>query len=316
MQCKVALEEADGDMDKALIILKKKRSEAALQKSDRTQSAGTIGVYVHNTNEVAALVSLACETDFVSKNEEFIALAKDIAMHVTATDPKYISRDEVTDTELKKAKEVFKKEVEDKPKEMQEKILKGKLDSYFNEQILLEQPFIKNPDTTIGDLVGGAVQKFGENVSIAQISRVSVKQCMAFGLTYVGGSIGILLLLLLLFRHEEKRGKRVVLGNLRQALDGFVLFLGESISSFFETIGSKSGRIILHFVIHKLLRTTLNVLARCESSITRMLKSNRRLAKNVREPSIRTHLHEIADYKAETELTDEEKNKKKIESLG
>ena len=139
---------------------------------------------------------------------------------------------------------------------------------------------------------------------------------MAFGLTYVGGSLGVLLLLLLFFRHEEKQGKRVAFRNFRQALDGFVLFLGENISSFFETIGSKSGRIILHFVIHKLLRTTLNVLEKCESSITHMLKRNRRLAKNLREPSMRTHLHEIADYKAETELTDAEKDKKKIESLG
>lgn len=175
MQCKKSLEEAEGDMDKAVIILKKKRSEAADKKSDRTLGAGIIGVYTHNTNEVASMVSLACETDFVAKNEEFITLARDIAMHVTATNPKYISREEVTETELQKAKEVFGKEVEDKPKDMQEKILQGKLDSYFKEQILLEQPFIKNPDTTIGELVSGAVQKFGENVSIEQISRVSVK---------------------------------------------------------------------------------------------------------------------------------------------
>jgi elongation factor Ts len=175
MQCKKALEEAEGDMEKAVIILKKKRSEAAEKKSDRELGAGSIGAYVHNTNEVASMVLLACETDFVSKNEEFVALAREIAMQVAATNPTYVSRDQVPAETLKKAEEVFALEVADKPKEMQAKILEGKLSSYYKEQILLEQPFIKNPDTTIGEMISGAVQKFGENVAIAQISRISVK---------------------------------------------------------------------------------------------------------------------------------------------
>jgi elongation factor Ts len=175
MQCKKALEEAGGDMDKAVIILKKKRSEAAEKKSDRALGAGAVGVYVHNTNEVAAMVILASETDFVSKNQEFIALAKDIAMHVAATDPKYISKEEVPAEAIEKAKEVFATEIVGKPAEMQEKIMAGKLASYFKDQILMEQDFIKNPETTIGEMVNGAVQKFGENVSIAKITRLSVK---------------------------------------------------------------------------------------------------------------------------------------------
>lgn len=175
MQCKKALEEAGGDMDKAVIILKKKRSEAAEKKSDRALGAGAVGVYVHNTNEVAAMVILASETDFVSKNQEFIALAKDIAMHVAATDPKYISKEEVPAEAIEKAKEVFATEIVGKPAEMQEKIMAGKLTSYFKDQILMEQDFIKNPETTIGEMVNGAVQKFGENVSIAKITRLSVK---------------------------------------------------------------------------------------------------------------------------------------------
>jgi len=175
MQCKKALEEAGGDMDKAIIILKKKRSEAADKKSNRVLGAGTVGVYVHNTNEVAAMVMLASETDFVSKNAEFVSLARDIAMHVAATNPKYISKSEVDEVSLTKAKEVFMTEIGDKPKEMQEKILVGKMDSYFKEQILLEQSFIKNPETTISEMVTGAIQKFGENISVAQISRLSVK---------------------------------------------------------------------------------------------------------------------------------------------
>ena len=175
MQCKKALEEAGGDMEKALIILKKKRSEAAEKKSDRELGAGTIGAYVHNTNEVAAFVHLASETDFVAKNAEFVALARDIAMHVAALAPKYISRDEVSPESIEKAKEVFAGEIVGKTPEMQEKILEGKLNAYFKDQILLEQDFIKNPDTTIGELVSGAVQKFGENVTIVKIERLSIK---------------------------------------------------------------------------------------------------------------------------------------------
>lgn len=175
MQCKQALEEAEGDMDKAVIILKKRRAEAADKKADRELGAGAVGVYVHNTNEVAATVLLSCETDFVSKNEEFIALAKDIAMHVAASDPKFIAKEELGDDAVEKAKEVFAPELEGKPEEMKEKIMEGKLASYFKDQILLEQDFIKNPEQTIGEMISGAVQKFGENVSVAQISRVSVK---------------------------------------------------------------------------------------------------------------------------------------------
>lgn len=175
MQCKKALEEAGGDMAKALIILKKKRSEAAEKKSDRELGAGVVGVYTHNTGEVAAMVLLACETDFVAKNEEFSALAREIAMHVAAQNPKYISRENLDEEALQKAKEVFAEEVKDKPAEMQDKILQGKLDSYFKEQILLEQPFIKNPEQTIGEMVTGAVQKFGENISVADVKRLSVK---------------------------------------------------------------------------------------------------------------------------------------------
>jgi elongation factor Ts len=175
MQCKKALEETGGDMEKALIVLKKRRSEAAEKKADRELAAGTIGVYTHNTNEVAAMVILSSETDFVAKNEEFVALAREIAMHVAAVNPEFISRAEVTADVLDKAKEVFAEEVKDKPAEMQEKILEGKLSAYFKDKILLEQPFIKNPDTTVGEMVNGAIQKFGENVAIAKMYRMSIK---------------------------------------------------------------------------------------------------------------------------------------------
>lgn len=175
MQCKKALEEAGGDMEKAKIILQKKGGEAAAKKSDRALGAGVVGSYVHSTGEVAALVLLSCETDFVSKNAEFSALAREVAMHVAAQNPLYVSRADVDENALQKAREVFAEEVKDKPAEMQEKILGGKLDAYFKDRILLEQPFIKNPDVTIGDMVHGAIQKFGENIIISRITRLSVK---------------------------------------------------------------------------------------------------------------------------------------------
>lgn len=175
MQCKKALLEADGDMEKAVMILKKKGGEAAGKRSDRTLLSGAIGSYVHNTCEVASLVVLSCETDFVAKNEEFIALAHDIAMHVTATAPLYLTREEIGETEMMKAKEVFDKEIEGKPKDMREKILSGKLDAYFREQVLLEQTYIKDAKKTIKDLVNEGIQKFGENIAVQSFSRLSVK---------------------------------------------------------------------------------------------------------------------------------------------
>lgn len=175
MQCKRALEEAGGDMEKALIILRKKSGETASKKSDRAFGAGAVGAYAHNTHDVAALVLLSCETDFVSKNEDFIALARDLAMQVVATSPTYIAREEINEDDRAKAAEVFAEEVKDKPAELRDKILQGKLDAYFKEQVLLEQSFIKNQDRTIADLINDAIQKFGENIAIQKISRVSVK---------------------------------------------------------------------------------------------------------------------------------------------
>lgn len=175
MQCKKALEEAGGDMDKAKIILQKKGGEIALKKSDRELGAGAIGSYVHSTHEVAALVQLSCETDFVAKNQDFVTLAREIAMHVAAQNPLYIQRVEVSEEALQKAKDVFKEEVKDKPAEMQEKILAGKLDAYFKDRILMEQPFIKDQEKTISDLINTAIQKFGENIVVTSVSRLSIK---------------------------------------------------------------------------------------------------------------------------------------------
>lgn len=171
MQCKKALEEAGGDLEKALVILRKKSGELAAKKSDRTFGAGTVQSYVHSTGNVASMVVLMCETDFVSGNDEFKALARDIAMHVTATNPKFLKKDDIDDAARSTAKEVFANEVKDKPKDMQEKILEGKLATYFGEMVLLDQPFIKNPSMTIQALLDNAVQKFGEKIAIDRFAR-------------------------------------------------------------------------------------------------------------------------------------------------
>ncbi len=174
MQCKKALEEADGDFEKARVILRKVSAQIAEKKADRELGAGAVQAYVHAGNTVAGVVVLSCETDFVAKNEEFAALAKDIAMHVAAMAPQFISKDDVKDEDIAAAKEVFKEEVADKPEDLQDKILEGKINSYLEDKVLMEQAFIKDPSRKIKDLISEATQKFGERVEITRAERFSV----------------------------------------------------------------------------------------------------------------------------------------------
>ncbi len=175
MDCKNALESTDGDMDKALIALRKKSSAAAAKKSDRTLGAGIVQSYIHASEDVGTIILLSCETDFVARNEEFKTLAHDIAMHATATNPDFISRDEVKDEDVSKAKQLFEEESKDKPADKRDAIVEGKLNSYVKERVLLEQPFVRNPELTIQDLVEQAVQKFGERIEVSECTRVSVR---------------------------------------------------------------------------------------------------------------------------------------------
>lgn len=174
MQCKQALEEADGDMDKARIILQKLSSKAASKKADRDLGAGTVASYIHGAGTVGAMVELLCETDFVSKNETFQTLARDIAMQVAATSPVYVRASEIDEVAQQKATEVFQAEIVDKPAEMQAKILEGKLANYFKEKVLLNQEFIKDPSKTIEVLLQEGTQKLGERIEIGRIARFSV----------------------------------------------------------------------------------------------------------------------------------------------
>lgn len=174
MQCKKALEEAGNDMEKAKVLLRKISAQVAEKKADRELGSGTVAAYVHSNNKVAGLVVLACETDFVAKNEEFKALAHDIAMHVAAMAPSFITKDEVKEEDITAAKAVFMEEVANKPAEMQEKILEGKINSYLKDKVLTEQPFFKDETRTIAELVKEAVQKFGERVEITRAERFGV----------------------------------------------------------------------------------------------------------------------------------------------
>jgi len=175
MLCRKALEESAGDTTKAKVILMRRGAEAAAKKADRTLGAGTVATYLHQGGTVGSMVELSSETDFVSGNEVFKALAYDIAMQVAATNPEFIRREEITPEAKNNAREVLVKEVEGKPEAMKEKILEGKMTSFFADKVLLEQPFIKNPDQTIQSLIEGAVQKFGEKVEIARFVRYSTK---------------------------------------------------------------------------------------------------------------------------------------------
>ena len=175
MQCKKALEEAGGDMEKAKIILRKQSVSAANKKADRTLGAGVASAYTHAGGSVVAAVVLACETDFVSKNPEFPKLAYDIAMHVAAMNPQFIRREDVKDADVTAAKAVFEDEAKSRPADMQSKIVSGKLDAYLAEKILLDQPFVKDATKTVRQLIEEATQKFGEKIEVTRMERLSVR---------------------------------------------------------------------------------------------------------------------------------------------
>ncbi|MCX6819731.1 MAG: elongation factor Ts [Candidatus Adlerbacteria bacterium] len=175
MECKKALEEAGGDMDKAIVVLSRRSAEIARKKGDRSFGAGTVASYIHNTGQVGAMVMLSCETDFVSKNEDFIKLCRDIAMHAAATKPEYIAREDVGEAALKELETIFLPAVADKPENLREQILAGKVQSRLKEIVLLEQPFIKDDSKTVAQLLLDAAQKFGERVEVSKLGCFSVK---------------------------------------------------------------------------------------------------------------------------------------------
>ena len=175
MQCKKALEEAGGDMEKAIVILRKIAAAGAGKKSDRALAAGVAAAYTHAGGQVVGAIVLACETDFVSRNPEFQQIAYDIAMHVAAMRPEFITKEQVKDEDVAKAREVFTQEAANVKEEMRAKVIDGKLEAFIKEKVLLDQPFVKNGDITIRQLIEGGVQKFGEKIEVVRMERLSVK---------------------------------------------------------------------------------------------------------------------------------------------
>ncbi len=171
---KKALEASNGDFDKAKDWLRKKGLTKAVEKADRDAREGLVGSYIHQTGKIGVLVEINCETDFVARTDDFKNFAHDIAMHIAAFDPEFVSSEDIDKKTLDKVKEEYADEVKSKPAAVQEQIMKGKLEKYYSQVCLLNQPFIKDDSITVGELVGEMVGKLGENIKIGKFSRIQI----------------------------------------------------------------------------------------------------------------------------------------------
>jgi elongation factor Ts len=173
MDCKKALAECRGDLDKAVDYLRQKGLAAAAKKASRTATDGAVGAYVHPGGKIGVLVELNCETDFVARTAEFQNLLKDIAMQIAAANPRYIRREEVPSGDLQKEREIYRQQALEtgKPEKVIEKIVDGKMDRFYSEVCLLEQAFIKDPDRKVADILTEAVARLGENIQVKRFAR-------------------------------------------------------------------------------------------------------------------------------------------------
>ncbi|MFQ3573696.1 MAG: translation elongation factor Ts [Thermodesulfovibrionales bacterium] len=172
MDCKKALDDAKGDIQKAIEILRQKGLAAAQKKAARTASEGLIGSYIH-MDKIGVLVEVNCETDFVARTDDFRGLVKDIAMHIAAANPQYLSREAIPSDVIEKEKEIYRKQIENKPPQVVEKIVEGKLEKFYSDMCLLEQVFIKDPEQKlkIKDLITQKIAKLGENILVKRFVR-------------------------------------------------------------------------------------------------------------------------------------------------
>jgi elongation factor Ts len=173
MDCKQALTETEGDAEKAVEVLRKKGLAAAAKRAGRIAAEGAVGSYIHGGGRIGVLVEVNCETDFVARTDEFQELVKDIAMHVAAFEPRFVSREEVTAADLDREREIYREQAlaSGKPESVVDRIVAGKLDKFYAETVLLEQPFVKNPDVTVGELLAEKVGRIGENIRVRRFSR-------------------------------------------------------------------------------------------------------------------------------------------------
>ncbi len=176
MDCKSALSEADGDLEKAITVLRTRGQARAAKRSGRSTSQGMVGSYIHMGGQVGVLIEVGCESDFVARTDEFQILVREISMHIAAANPTYLSRADVPQENIDREKEIFLAQFEDsnKPPDIIDKIVEGKLDSYYQQVVLLDQPSIREPKTSIGEMVTAAVAKMGENITIARFARFKI----------------------------------------------------------------------------------------------------------------------------------------------
>ena len=173
MDCKKALSATAGDLEKAIDFLREKGLAAAAKKAGRVAAEGLVEAYIHGGGRIGVLVEVNCETDFVAKTDAFKELVKDIAMHIAATNPSYLKREEVPTAELEHEQAVLAEQArnEGKPEKIIEKMVAGRIEKYYKEVCLMEQPFVKDPDKTISDLITESIAKIGENISIRRFTR-------------------------------------------------------------------------------------------------------------------------------------------------
>ncbi|RJE86783.1 translation elongation factor Ts [Paenibacillus sp. 1011MAR3C5] len=173
LDCKKALDETGGDVEKAIALLREKGLAAAANKAGRVATEGVVESYIHAGGRIGVLVEINCETDFVAKTDQFREFARDIAMQIAAANPKFVRREEVPAEELEKEKEILKNQAlnEGKPEKIVEKMVEGRISKYYEEYCLLEQSFIKDPDKTISNLLNEKISKIGENISIRRFVR-------------------------------------------------------------------------------------------------------------------------------------------------
>jgi len=176
MDCKKSLTETEGDMEKAVDFLRQKGLAVAQKRASRATSEGTIQTYIHAGGKLGVMVEVSCETDFVAKTDDFKNFTRDIAMHVAASSPVAIQREEVSAELVAREKEIYKQQALEsgKPEQIVDKIVTGKMDKYFSEVCLLEQSFVKNPDLTVQDLLNEVIAKMGENITIKRFARFQV----------------------------------------------------------------------------------------------------------------------------------------------
>ena len=176
MDCKNALTEAKGDVEQAIVILRKKGIATAAKKATRTTSEGSVASYIHAGGKIGVLVEVNCESDFVARTEDFKNLVHDIAMHIAATDPRFIRKEDVTPEALEKEKDIYRDQAAKtgKPAPVIEKIVEGKMGKFYEEVCLYEQPFIKEQTITVGQLIATVIGKLGENISVRRFARFKV----------------------------------------------------------------------------------------------------------------------------------------------